>query len=180
MVSKTKHFLLKAPVSKSTYCTKTAVLCMRLFLYEMLTFLNLKSTPQIVYSLWLPTTSWLCPGDTQLHQTGETNRISHKEVVCSCCVVKYVFGSRSWRCNVCACAGMTNRNWCSLVFSWPLHWRVTPITDFWQKITFLLLWDVEEKGRRSVTLFCVAATAVGEGLRVGVNYVVKKGSIWCH
>lgn len=38
----------------------------------------LKRKSQIVYVLWLPTILWVCPRDAQLHQTGETNRISNR------------------------------------------------------------------------------------------------------
>ncbi len=121
-VSSTKPFQLNAGMLflKSTYKHSCALyrhyLSMKSFFFDGEH--NLKSKPQIVYALWLPTVFWLCPRDTQLHQTGETNRISCKQSVCSCCVVEYpqlveleilcVWVCVKWK--------VMNENWCSLVF----------------------------------------------------------------
>lgn len=125
-----KRFQLKAAVSllKSTYeqsCALYRLETTAIWNFKLVVCFfdgehNVKSKPQIVYALWLPTILWLCPGATQLHQTGETNRISCKQSVCSCGVVENVLGCRSWRfcVHVCVCVKwkVTNDSWCSLVF----------------------------------------------------------------
>lgn len=120
MVSRTKYLRLDGAVllRKSTrkqccawYRLETTSLTKSKF-FSFLFFdgePNLKSEPQIVYALWLSTIFLLCPRDTQLHQTGETNRIGCKQSVCSCCVVEYVLGWWSSRFYACACPGFCVR-----------------------------------------------------------------------
>ena len=88
---------------------------------------NLKSRPRILYALWLPTASCLLPGDTRLHQTGETNRISSKQrvgppAVCWSASPAAAAAAAAWD-GMCVCWmgicvkwKVMNGNWRSLVF----------------------------------------------------------------